>query len=337
MENAFKPWALKNKNGVVIEFIPKGGRIVSAIIPDKSGKSTDVILGYKNETDTKQGDVYFGAICGRVANRIKRGKFILNGIEYQLSVNDGENTLHGGQDGFWNKVWSVNRISESCCELNLQSPDGDQGFPGNLNVTASYSLNDNNELEIIFSATCDSDTIINLTSHPYFNLMPETETTVFNHQLTLYCSEYCDINNEGIPSGKLINVEGSDFDFREKKSLEHLMHSSYQPSAQVNGVDHSFTFDAHKPGELKLLAEISHPLTNRKVSVLSTQPAVQVYIGSHLDGSTIGKYNIPYDKHSGIALEAQNLPDAIHHSQFPDCVLKKGETYKEIIIYRFEW
>lgn len=335
MKNKNGFYSIKNKNGIEIQFTEKGGKLMAYKIPTSKGV-IDIMLGYSSYPKSEQGDVYFGSICGRVANRILGGAFTINGKSFQANQNVGTNTLHGGEDGFWNRVWNVKKEDENSYALSLESPNLDQGFPGDLSAKAVYTLTNNNELIIDFTATANKDTIVNLASHPYFNLKGEGNGNVLDHLLELNAQKYTPMSNEFVPTGELQEVTNTPFDFTKPKALNKAVHSPHpQIELAGQGVDHNFVLN--KPlNEFGLAAIVTHPKSPITLKVYTTQPGLQVYLAMHFNNSEVGKQGKPYAKYGGIALEAQNFPDAIHHSHFPSPVLRKGEVYKHRVVYKVE-
>lgn len=331
LKNGF--YSIKNKNGVEVQFTEKGAKLMAYKIPTSKG-IIDIMLGYSTYEESEKGDVYFGSVCGRVANRILGGSFTINGVAYQANQNIGKNTLHGGEDGFWNRIWDVQKISENSYELTLKSPHLDQGFPGNLQVTTTYTLTDDNELIVDFKATTSQDTLVNLASHPYFNLKGEGEGDVLDHFLQINAEKYTPMSEEFVPTGELQDVKDTPFDFTNPTLLSKAVESKHlQIELAGKGVDHNFVLS--KPlHNFGLAATLTHPESPIKLEVHTTQPGLQIYTAMHFDGSEKGKQQKPYVKYGGIALEAQNFPDAIHHSHFPSSILREGDEYSQNVVYK---
>ena len=332
-----KIYQLINKNGLVVEFISLGGRLISLKIPENSG-FVDVLMGYDTAEGCATGDAYMGAICGRFANRIAHGRFLLDGKWIQLDQNNGTNHLHGGSNGFHKKYWEVKGINlkgyATAYQLSILSKDGDEHYPGNLNAEVIYALNDDNELLIEFKAVSDKKTIINLTSHPYFNLKGVGGGNVLDHLLEINASFFTPIDPVSIPTGELRAVSGTDMDFTTPIVLSDPMNSEDQQINLAGGLDHNWVLNK-KERELALAARIMEPVSGRSVEVFTTQPGLQVYTAMHFDGTSIGKGGHPILPFSCIALEAQNFPDAPNKIHFPSAVLEAGEVYNEKVVYRF--
>lgn len=334
--NDNKTYALKNNNGLEIDFIAYGARLTSILIPDGDEK-VDILLGYSHPEDYLTGDPYMNAICGPYANRIKDAEFELEGKVYQLEANDGKNLLHGGKYGFHQKYWQVENIAlenYACAyKLSTHSPDGEGNFPGNVQIEVIYALNNANELLIDIAATTDKMTILNVTSHPYFNLMG-IGNTINDHIISVNADKYTELDDENIPTGNILSVESSPMDLRKSKLLNDIIYSNYPEIKVREGLDHNWIVNKQH-GELALAAKVTEPTSGRSVEVYTTQPGIQVYTAMHFDNTEIGKQGKTFTKYGGIAMEAQHFADAPHHSKFPSCVLKPGEPFKESIIYKF--
>jgi aldose 1-epimerase len=313
-----------------------GGTIVSLTAPDRSGHYADVVLGFDSLAGYLQaGNPYFGAMIGRYGNRIARGKFELDGVTYALATNNGPNTLHGGKVGFDKVVWKVDKAGvyeQPQLELSYLSKDGEEGYPGNLRVTARYTLSSENTLRLDYTAVTDKDTPVNLTQHSYFNLRGHGD--ILAHVLQIPASRFTPVDATLIPLGELRSVAGTPFDFRQPTAIGARIASSDEQLTHGKGYDHNWVLDK-APGELGLVARLHDPETGRVLEVLSTEPGVQFYSGNFLDGSNVGKGGVPYARHAGLALEPQHFPDSPNHPNFPSVILKPGETYRNTIVYKF--
>jgi aldose 1-epimerase len=280
---------------------------------------------------------YFGALIGRYANRIAKGKFTLNGKEYSLATNNGENHLHGGINGFDKVVWSGRPFEDASgihLELTYLSRDGEEGYPGNLTVTVIYTLTDENELKIEYSATADEDTIINLTNHSYFNLAGAGKRDVLDHILTLNAGRFTPTDSGAIPTGELREVAGTPFDFREPTVIGDRIEADYEQIVFGHGYDHNFVLN--KSGdELSHAASVYEPTAGRVMDVYTTQPGIQFYSGNYLDGSAKGKNGKSYGRRSAFCLETQHFPDSPNKPQFPSTVLRRDEQYSQTTVYKF--
>jgi aldose 1-epimerase len=326
---------LHNEKGAEVSVINFGAKIVSILVPDKNGKQVDVVLGKSNIDDyLNDQEPYFGAVCGRTANRIADGRFVLDGEEYQLAVNNGPNSLHGGIKGFNAVVWDAKPLDEQTLELSYFSKDGEEGFPGNLSVTVIYRLTDDNSLEIEYKATTDKTTILNLTNHSYFNLSGEGDPYIGDHELQINAGYYLPTSDVAIPLGKPENVEETPFDFRTPHTIGGRIEDEFTQLIFGNGYDHNFIIDG--AGEdLVLCAKAISPQTGIVMEVFTTEPGVQLYTGNFLDGSFPGKNGHYYPKRSAFCLETQHFPDSIHHPQYPSTVLNPGEVFASKTIFKF--
>jgi aldose 1-epimerase len=330
-----KTYQLKNDNGLVVEFLSHGGRITSVKVPDGEN-FVDVVIGYDTAEEAINGDDYFGAMCGRVANRIAEGKFTLEDKDYQLAQNNGGNALHGGPNGFQTKYWDVEQINENAYKLSLTSPDGDENYPGEIKVEMIYSLNNDNEFGIDISAKTNKTTIVNLTSHPYFNLKGAGKGNILDHLLEINAIEMTPLSEKSVPTGEIRNIEGTAMDFSTPKSVKEAIESDYEQIKLVGGIDHNWVLNKDE-NENGFALRLTEPVSGRKIELITTQPGVQVYTAMHFDGSEKGKGGASFEKFGGIAIEAQNYPDAINHTNFPNSVLKPEEVYEQKIVYKFGW
>jgi aldose 1-epimerase len=327
-------YTLRNVRGCEARIMTYGGIVVSLKVPDKNGNFGDVVLGYDNFDDYVKNSPFFGALVGRYGNRIAKGKFTLAGKEYTLAVNSGANNLHGGPVGFDKRVWKATALLTAdgpVLKLNYLSQDGDQGFPGNLNVTATYTLTADNGLLLTYTATTDKPTLCNLTQHSYFNLAGKGD--VLNYLVYINADKFTPVDKALIPTGELKPVEGTPFDFRKPTAIGARINADNEQIKFGNGYDHNWVINK-PPGKLGLVARVTDPTSGRVMEVLSTEPGVQFYTGNFLDGYT-GKGGWVYKNRSGLCFEPQHYPDSPNHPQFPSAELKPGQTYQNTIIYRF--
>lgn len=328
---------LKNKNGMTARFMTRGATLTHLMVPDKNGKLTDVVLGFDDvagyESDRNQ---YFGCTTGRVANRIAKGKFKVEGKEYSVAINNEPNHLHGGVKRSLDKViWNAEGVqikNGAGVKFSYTSPDGEEGFPGEMKITVLYTLTDKNELRINYKATTDKATPINLTNHSYFNLAGAGSETNYDHTLKLYADKFTPTDDTMIPTGKIQSVEGTPLDFRQPKKIGKDI-GQLVDTAWV-GYDHNFVLN-NQDGTLALAAEVTEPTSGRKMLVYTTEPGVQLYTGNFLKGQK-GKDGKTFPKRSAFCLETQHYPDSINQPEFPSTVLKPGETYTQTTIYQFE-
>jgi aldose 1-epimerase len=314
-----------------------GGYLVSLKVPDRNGKSADVVLGFDDlagyvNNNTHKGTAYLGPIVGRYANRIAKGTFTLDGRQYSLAINNGPNALHGGPHGFHQVVWKGRLIPEGV-ELTYLSKDGEEGYPGNLNVVVRYTLNQG-ALTIDYSATTDKDTILNLTNHTYFNLKGAGQGDILDHDLILRASRFTWADSNLTPTGELKSVEGTPLDFRKSARIGERIDSDYEQLRLAGGYDQNFVLDAGGR-ELAEAAEVYEPNSGRIMRVLTDQPGVQFYTGNFFDGTLKGKRGIAYQRRYGLCLETQHFPDSPNHPEFPTTELKPGQRFHRLTVFAF--
>lgn len=328
-------YVLKNKNGAQVAITNYGGRVVSLLVPDKNNEFKDVVLGYENlKSYQKKGEPFFGALIGRYGNRIAKGKFTLDGRSYQLQLNDGVNTLHGGFDGFWGKVWDAKKVNENTLELGYFSKDGEAGYPGNLTVKVIYELTDDNELKISYEATTDKNTVVNLTNHAYFNLNGAGDSTITDHLLMIKADGYTPVDSTLIPTGKIEKVAGTPFDFNTATLIGKRINENDQQLKYGKGYDHNFVLK--KEAGMQKVATVTSSKTGIVMDILTEEPGLQFYSGNFLTGEDKdGKGQIAYPHRSAFCLETQHFPDAPNQPAFGSTTLKAGERYKTVTIYKF--
>ena len=309
-----------------------GGLVTSLKVPDKQGKVTDVVLGYDSLDGYLKASPFFGALIGRYGNRIGGAKFVLDGKTYSTPQNDGKNTLHGGPKGFDKAVWKAKEIPHGIA-LTLVSPDGDSGFPGTLTTVVRYTL-EGKDLKIDYSATTDKDTVLNLTSHSYFNLKGQGEGDILQHQLKLNASHYTPVDDNLIPTGELATVEGTPLDFRKPTAIGARINDDNDQLKKGKGYDHNWVLDSGG-GKLAQAAEVYEATTGRVMQVWTDQPGIQFYTGNFLDGTITGKEGKVYQRRYALCLETQHFPDSPNHPKFPSTELKPGQKYHTVTIYRF--
>ena len=324
-------FSLTNDQGMEVKITNYGAIITAVNVPDRNGKVDDVVLGH----DTLEGYLnrsrYFGALCGRYANRIARGRFALNGNSYSLAVNNGENHLHGGLKGFDKVVWHATEISDGL-QLTYQSTDGEEGYPGNLETMVEYALTSGNELRIEYRAGTDRETIINLTNHSYFNLAGGG--TILGHELMINAEAFTPVDKTLIPTGEIRCVKDTPLDFTSVTAIGARIEDDYEQLQLAGGYDHNFVL---RPGieRCRHAATVYEPKTGRVMEVSTTQPGMQFYSGNFLNGSLVGKDGRAYEKHSGCCFETQHFPDSPNQPSFPTTVLKPGERYQHTTVYKF--
>jgi aldose 1-epimerase len=334
---AVELYTLTNANGVEAKIMTYGGIVVSLRVPDRKGTLGDVVLGYDELEGYLNNNPFFGALVGRYANRIARGKFTLDGHTFSLAQNDGENHLHGGTRGFDKVVWQarpVNSKSGVGLKLTYLSKDGEEGYPGNLFVTVVYTLTSSNQLKIVYSATTDKKTIVNLTHHSYFNLAGPGTRDVLDHKLMLNADRFTPIVKGAIPTGELKSVKGTPMDFTRPTPIRDMINQSDEQISLGSGLDHNWVLNK-RGSELSLAARVYEPTTGRIMEVYTTEPGIQFYTGNFLDGTIRGKGGKVYLRRSGFCLEAQHFPDSPNEPNFPSVVLAPGQRYSQTTVYKF--
>ncbi|HWP43398.1 MAG TPA: aldose epimerase family protein [Blastocatellia bacterium] len=328
-------YTLTNANGVEARIMTYGGTVVSLKVPDRDGKLGDVVLGYDSLDGYLKQNPYFGSIIGRYCNRIGNGRFTLNGKQYTLPKNDGENTLHGGIKGFDKVVWKAKEVKSRDgvgLSLSYVSKDGEEGFPGNLSVTVVYTLTNKNELKIDYTATTDKDTVVNLTHHSYFNLAGAG--SILDHEIMIAADRFTPVDKALIPTGELRSVKGTPLDFTKPTPIGARIDQQYEQLVLGRGYDHNWVLNSGG-GKLALAARAYDPKTGRVMEVWTTEPGIQFYTGNFLDGSITGKGGQVYHRRYGFCLETQHFPDSPNKPSFPSTVLKPGQKYATTTIYRF--
>ena len=325
-------FTLFNKKGMSVDITNYGAKIIRLMVPDKNGKFDDVVLAFDTLEEVIEKEIYFGAICGRFANRIKDGKFTLDGVDYTLPVNNGTNSLHGGIHGYNEKVWEVKSVSQQELVLALFSPDGEEGYPGNLSITATYILSDENEIKIHYEATTDKATVIGLTNHSYFNLKGAGNGTIKDHLLQLNADFFTVLDESFALTGEIRPVAETPFDFRKATKVgERIDDEVYVPGW---GIDNNWCIRKDQQGDLALAGTVYEPTSGRRMDVLTTQPGVQIYTGNWIDKVT-GKEGKIYDRQDAICLETQGFPNSPNVAHFPSPVLRPEGKYDEWCVYKF--
>ncbi len=325
-------YTLTNANGLTAKIMTYGATLTELHVPDNTGKMGDVVLGFDNLAQYVKGSPYFGATVGRVGNRIAKGKFTLDGKQYTLAVNNGPNSLHGGLKGFDKRVWSARAIKSAdgpAVRFTYHSPDGEEGFPGNLAVTVVYTLTNKNGLRIDYAATTDKNTPVNLTNHSYFNLAGHGD--VLGTEMMINADRYVPVDDTLIPTGELASVKGTPMDFTQPHPIgQHLNELSGDPK----GYDHCYVLNSGG-NSFALAARAYEPTTGRVLEMFTTEPGVQFYTGNFLDGTLTGIGGTVYQQHAAFCLEAEHYPDSVNHPSFPSTILHPGETYHQRTEYRF--
>ena len=319
-------YTLKN-GGLEMKVSSFGARVLSLLVPDRTGQMADVIVGYETlqEYETLPGERFFGAAIGRLANRLAGGSFTLDGTVYRTSQNDHRNTLHGGYVGFDRKEWDVEEVTPSAISFSLMDPNGQEGWPGMLQVQMRYELTPENGFKVSYRAVTNLPTLCNLTHHSFFNLTGDASRPITGHELQMAADAYLPVDGELIPTGEIRPVEGTPFDFRKAKAIGRDIDAA-------GGYDHNWCISGEG---LRKVATLYEPLSGRRMDVLTDQPGLQFYSGNFFDGSYAGKGGVPIGHRCALALETQAWPDGIHHENFPNTVLRPGETYTHTCIYQF--
>lgn len=327
-------YTLRNRQGMEAQICTYGGIVTTLKVPARDGKLDDVVLGYDQLDGYLKSSPFFGCIVGRYANRIGGAKFTLDGKTYTLTANNGPNSLHGGPNALDKKVWRVLKATDDTLELQHTSKDGEEGFPGNLNVTAKYSITDDNGLRVDYAATTDKSTVINLSHHSYFNLAGQGNGNILGHVVYINSDKITPVNKDLVPTGDFASVEGTPLDFRTPTAIGARIESPDQQMQFGSGYDHNWVIN--KPAnQLGLHARVYEPQSGRVLEVWSTEPGVQFYTGNFLDGSITGKAGASYQRRGGFCLEPQHYPDSPNKPNFPSVVLRPGQTFKSTIIYKF--
>ncbi len=326
---------LKNKKGMEAAITNYGGRLVSLIVPDKNGKPTDVVIGFDSVRDyTKSTEPYFGATIGRYGNRIAKGTFSLDGKKYSLFANNGPNTLHGGKKGFQSVVWDARQLGDSSLVLSYLSKDMEEGYPGNLQVTVTYTVTDNNSLKINYEAKTDKKTVINLTNHAFFNLNGQGSGSINDHLLMINADKYTPVDSTLIPTGKLAPVENTPFDFRKPATIGSRIEMQNEQLKNGKGYDHNFVLENGQK-KLHLAAVVEGDQSGIKMKILTDEPGLQFYSGNFMESKNTMKGGKKDDFRTAFALETQHYPDSPNQPSFPSTILKPGEVYKTTSIYEF--
>jgi aldose 1-epimerase len=337
MKEDLKVFTLTNKPGNQVKITNYGAKVMSVTVPDKDGKKENVVLGYSSAEEYLDGNPYFGAIIGRYANRIANGHFILDGEEYQLNRNNGNNHLHGGPGGFHNVLWETRKFQDDqaeSLELTYYSNDREEGYPGNLAAKVIYTWSDENELQIRYSAVTDKKTIVNLTHHSFFNLKDGGRSEIVDHELMINADYFTPVTEQLIPTGEIRKVDGTPMDFRDMHPIKENINAVYDQLEYGNGYDHNYVLNK-KDSQLALAARVYEPSTKRAMEVYTDTPGMQFYSGNSLDGSDKTKEGISYESRSGFCLEAQHYPDSPNQPGFPSVILNPGEEYSQTTIYKF--
>lgn len=328
-------YKITNDKGAYVELSTFGAGIRSVVVPDKNGKMADVTIGYANPADYMADGPCAGKTPGRFGNRIAKGKLELDGVEYDLPINNGPNHLHGGPEGFQNQNWKGEAVGDDTVKFSLTDPDGHMGYPGTVKATVTYAWNDADELTIKYHAETDKATVVNLTNHAYWNLAGHDTGSALNHTLKMYAHNWLPTDDTLIPTGEIQPVAGTPMDFTGEKALGRDIKADFPALKYGKGYDNCWVADDYD-GSLRLLAVLRDPVSGRVLEVFSTQPGAQVYTGNWLEGAPESKSHTLYHDYDAVAIECQHFPDSPHHPAFPGTVLRPGEALDETIVYGFK-
>jgi aldose 1-epimerase len=327
-------YTLKNSKGMEVQIMNYGAIITKIMVPDKNKVIEDVVLGFDSVADYIKDSPYFGAVVGRYGNRIAAGKFSLDGKNYSLAAQNNGQHLHGGLKGFDKKVWKMLSQKPGSLTLSYLSKDGEEGFPGNLEVQVTYTLTEDNAIAMDYTAKTDQATVLNICNHSYFNLTGNAKRDVLDHTIQLNAPFFIPVDKVLIPTGEVKSVKGGPFDFTNPKKIGLEINSQDEQITFGGGYDHCYAFDK-APGAYAKIAHVEEPVSGRVMEVFTTEPGVQFYTGNNLDGHLIGKYGAKYNKRTGFCLETQHYPDSPNKPNFPSTVLRPGETYTSKTVYQF--
>ncbi len=336
-EGPVRRWTLTNGHGLRVKILTYGGILQSVEVPDRRGRLTNITLGFDNLADYVAKSPYFGSITGRYANRIALGRFTLDGKRYQLPINNPPNSLHGGTVGFDKRIWATTpfaRGGQVGLVMKFTSPDGDQGYPGTLRTTVTYTLTKDNAIRMDYRATTDAPTVVNLTNHAYWNLAGEGSGTMENHRLAIRASRFTPVDPTLIPTGAIDSVRGTPMDFRRSTAIGDRIRDDFGQLVIGRGYDHNWVLDRRGAG-LQIAARVSEPRSGRELTVLTTEPGLQFYSGNFLDGTLVGTSGRMYRQGDGLALETQHFPDSPNHANFPSTVLRPNQVYRTSTVYQF--
>lgn len=325
-------YTVTNKNGMSLSAIDYGANVVSLMVPDKDGNQDDIVLGYDDVAGYEVNGCFFGAMIGRHGNRIGQARFTLNGKEYELEKNDGDNNLHSGLVGYHKRMFEA-ETGDNSVTFSRLSPHMEQGFPGNLKVSVTYTLTDENEWKLLYKAESDQDTLCNMTNHTYFNLKGHDGGPVTGHTVQILANGFTETSDDLIPNGRIVDVAGTPLDFREKKELGRDIEADYKPLIQGGGYDHNFVLDK-KDGDFAKVAEISEETKGRTMEVYTDLPGMQMYSGNFIHDER-GKNGAVYTERNGVCFETQFFPNSVNIPEFKPCIIKAGEKFESLTVYKF--
>jgi len=320
-------YTITNSHGIEARLMTYGATLVSLKTPDRTGRTADILLGFDDLASYLSGTSYLGATVGRYANRIADARFSLNGVSHQLAANDGRNSLHGGAKGFDKRVWKAEAAGDGTVRMSYVSADGEEGYPGQVSAQATYRLGEDDTLSVTYEATTTAPTPVNLVNHAYFNLTGDRSKDIIGHQLRVAASSFTPVDATLIPTGEVRPVAGTPFDFRTPQLIGARIAGPDEQLVRGHGYDHNWVLDKPTPGALSLAAIVTDPESGRSLEVRTTQPGIQFYSGNFLDGV--------FSRRTGLCLETQHFPDSPNHANFPDTILRPGETYRETTLFAF--
>lgn len=329
---------LTGESGIRVRLTNLGATVLSIEVPDRDGEFSDVVLGFDTPEEYAENPVYFGCTVGRVANRLREARFSLDGEEHQLTRNIGEHALHGGIEGFSFKIWTVEKVVEGpepSVKFQYVSPDGEEGYPGTLTVSVTYTLRRDNALQIDYEASTDRPTPVNLTNHSYFNLSGRPEAMVLDHLLTVHADKYTPVDSSQIPTGEILLVDWTPLDFRVPARVGKRIGEDHPQLRYSRGYDLNWVLNKSNDSSLALAAKLAEPLSGRVLECFTTEPGIQIYSGNFLNGSIAGKGGIKYQKRTGLCLETQHFPDSPNIDHFPSTIVRPGEVRRSRTVYRF--
>ncbi len=330
-------YTLTNRAGVILKLLDYGGIVTELHVPDRQGRLADVVLGFDGLSPYERQHHYIGAIVGRFAGRIANGRFSLNGDEVILARNHGAHHLHGGTRGFDKACWTAEVAVRGCgVKLSYRSPDGEEGYPGNLDFRVAYTLTDDNELRVDYAASTDATTVVNPTQHSYFNLSGEADSDIRGHRLRVCAEDILELDESKIPTGMYLPVRNSPFDFRAATPIGQGLDRDHEQLRIGRGYDHCWVLPDRDNQQLVPALTLEHEPSGRRVEVLTTEPGVQIYTGNYLNGTVVGKGNRASRPHAAICFETQKFPDAPNHSEFPAATLEPGESFRSVTVFRFQ-
>ena len=328
-------YTIGNNKGMQARITEYGATLVSLIVPDSDGKFADIAQGFSDVAGYERAPYYMGATIGRHAGQVRGGSFSLNEAQYDLVINDMDNTMHGGPEGFHSRMFTLIKQTDDLLVLTYHSKDGEAGFPGDLDVTVTYHITEDNELGLDYTASCNMDTILSMTNHTYFNLNGHDAPTILDHQLKIFAQEYMEVDEQCVPNGNILSVDGTPFDFTDFHEVGARINEPMQQLEVCTGYDHNWVVGGVTNDDVRMCCELKTRTGKRHMQLFSNRPGLQMYSGNYLDGKYIGKEGCAYKRQSSLCLEPQVCPDSLSHPHFPSAILRAGKKYDYRSIYRF--